>query len=396
MGNLYIAYLVSGDVYRIRTTVGPGIAASWNVNSSGNWSLGTNWTAGAAPNGVGHAATFGPIITANRTVTVDAPQTVGAMTFDNAAASYTIAGANTITLDATSGDARINVTSGSHTISAPVSLADNTVITVSPAAGNLSITATLTRKRHESDQGRRGHVDVEQSSQPLDCRSTPARWPWRQAARPRARPCWSTLSIAGGATPTAKLDLTNNAAIINYTGTSPAATVRQQILAGRGGPGLGATWNGPGITSSAAADGQCRRTPNRARSAMPRTPRCRLVPTRPFAASRWMTLRCSDRLHAHRRRQPRRPGQRRRRDDRRRDLRAGVPQPSWALGDFDYNGFVDDDDVTLLGAFYDPSVPPLAVATTTDTAAAVPEPGAFVLATLAALALASAASRRRS
>ena len=50
-GNLYIAYLVSGDVYRIRTTVGPGIAASWNVNSSGNWSLGTNWTAGAAPNG---------------------------------------------------------------------------------------------------------------------------------------------------------------------------------------------------------------------------------------------------------------------------------------------------------------------------------------------------------
>jgi hypothetical protein len=26
----------------------------------------------------------------------------------------------------------------------------------------------------------------------------------------------------------------------------------------------------------------------------------------------------------------------------------------WALGDFDYNGFVDDDDATLLGAFYNP------------------------------------------
>jgi hypothetical protein len=25
------------------------------------------------------------------------------------------------------------------------------------------------------------------------------------------------------------------------------------------------------------------------------------------------------------------------------------------LGDFDYNGFVDDDDVTLLGAFYKPT-----------------------------------------
>jgi hypothetical protein len=25
---------------------------------------------------------------------------------------------------------------------------------------------------------------------------------------------------------------------------------------------------------------------------------------------------------------------------------------TWALGDFDYNGSVDDDDVTLIGAFY--------------------------------------------
>jgi hypothetical protein len=29
--------------------------------------------------------------------------------------------------------------------------------------------------------------------------------------------------------------------------------------------------------------------------------------------------------------------------------------PSWALGDFEYNSFVDDTDATLLGAFYDPS-----------------------------------------
>ena len=31
----------------------------------------------------------------------------------------------------------------------------------------------------------------------------------------------------------------------------------------------------------------------------------------------------------------------------------GLPQPQWAMGDFNYNGFVDDDDVTLLGAFYE-------------------------------------------
>ena len=87
-------------------------------------------------------AVFGSIITAPRTVTVDVPVTVGRIDFDNANA-YTIAGSNTVTLDATSGDAQINVTSGSHTISAPLTLADNTVITVAPANSNLSITGAL-------------------------------------------------------------------------------------------------------------------------------------------------------------------------------------------------------------------------------------------------------------
>jgi hypothetical protein len=63
----------------------------------------------------------------------------------------------------------------------------------------------------------------------------------------------SSISIAGGAAPAATLDLNNQAISINYSGTSPVATVRQQILAGRGGSGLGATWTGQGITSSAAA-----------------------------------------------------------------------------------------------------------------------------------------------
>jgi hypothetical protein len=32
-----------------------------------------------------------------------------------------------------------------------------------------------------------------------------------------------------------------------------------------------------------------------------------------------------------------------------------VANGAWALGDFEYNGLIDDDDVTLLGAFYNPS-----------------------------------------
>ena len=53
--------------------------------------------------------------------------------------------------------------------------------------------------------------------------------------------------------PTAKLDLSDNAAIVDYAGVSPVAVVREKILSGRGGSGLGATWTGTGITSSTAA-----------------------------------------------------------------------------------------------------------------------------------------------
>jgi hypothetical protein len=58
------------------------------------------------------------------------------------------------------------------------------------------------------------------------------------------------------------------------------------------------------------------------------------------------------------------------------------------LGDFDYNGFVDDDDVTLLGAFYDPSAASLVVADPSGAnVAAVPEPTSALLVATALLGL---------
>ena len=70
----------------------------------------------------------------------------------------------------------------------------------------------------------------------------------------------------------------------------------------------------------------------------------------------------------------------------------GVAQASWALGDFDYNGFVDDDDITLLGVFYDPSAPPVLapIAVSGAGVAAVPDPSAiwlFIAGCASALAL---------
>ena len=61
----------------------------------------------------------------------------------------------------------------------------------------------------------------------------------------------TSLTIGTGA----KLDITNNALVIDYTGASPVAAIRDKILSGRGGAGLGKGWNGTGITSSTAAQG---------------------------------------------------------------------------------------------------------------------------------------------
>ncbi|MCX5653636.1 MAG: S8 family serine peptidase [Planctomycetota bacterium] len=55
-----------------------------------------------------------------------------------------------------------------------------------------------------------------------------------------------SLEIAGGATPTATLDLNDNLLAINYTGASPMYTVRAQIVSAYN----GGDWSGQGITSS--------------------------------------------------------------------------------------------------------------------------------------------------
>jgi hypothetical protein len=367
-------------------------SSTWNVDASGNWASVANWTDGD-PNHAGATAVFGNKITAPRTVTVDAPVTVGRIDFENANA-YTIDGGNTLTLEATSGAVQINVASGSHTISAPVSLEDNTVVTVSPAAGNLSITAALSTgdlTLTKAGAGRLMLANLQAGGLTID-QGTVAMAPGGTDA---STSVINSLSIAGGATPTAKLDLTDKAAIINYTGTSPVATIRQQILAGRGGAGLGASWNGQGITSSTAAAANAADAESRSVGFAENS----ALPLGPYATFRGQPVDSTSILMAFTRT-----------GDANLDglvndddvtivgatYAPGVAQPSWALGDFDYNGFVDDDDITLLGALYDPSAPPVAAPDAVSGAlvAAVPEPSAIRL-FIAGCAGALAFTRRR-
>jgi autotransporter-associated beta strand protein len=112
---------------------------TWHLNDSGDWSAPAgNWYADVVPNGVGQSVVFGSYVTGSVVVNVDAPKTAGHITFASPE-SYTLAGANVLTMDVTNGSATINVLNGSQVITAPLQLAKNTTFTVTPAASTLSV-----------------------------------------------------------------------------------------------------------------------------------------------------------------------------------------------------------------------------------------------------------------
>ncbi len=134
----------------VTLTIAPvgGTPNFWNVDANGNWSVGSNWTLNSPPNSPGAIANFGgggTTITAPRTVTVDAPHTVGSIGF-NSAQSYTIAGGSTLTLNNGSPtSSEITNTNGNHTISVALNaVSAGTQITVAGAGNTLTISGPLT------------------------------------------------------------------------------------------------------------------------------------------------------------------------------------------------------------------------------------------------------------
>ncbi len=120
---------------------GTATAASryWN-DTNGVWNSDSNWTTGVA-NSTGHRAIFGSAISAALTVTLDMSPTVNSMIFQNAN-SYTISpsGSNFITLGGTlSAYASLAVYSGSHYITAPITLTNPLRVTVTAGSSTLNI-----------------------------------------------------------------------------------------------------------------------------------------------------------------------------------------------------------------------------------------------------------------
>jgi hypothetical protein len=234
---------------RPRLVIDYTLVAAWNVDADGDWSAAGNWSTGVVPNGIGAAAKLGGSINQPRTITLDVPVTLGSLRFDGAHA-YTVAGTNALTFDATSGSASITVTNGSHTIAAPVTLMDPTTFNVIPAQSLLALSGPISAAAVSVTKDGAGALHVRPvhahvltiNAGKVKVTSNP----------PAPTSVLRSLSIAGGSAPTAQLDLTDNALVVDYdAGNSPLPTIRAQVTSGY----ADATWEGPGIVCSGPGSG---------------------------------------------------------------------------------------------------------------------------------------------
>ncbi|MBC8107493.1 MAG: hypothetical protein H7Z14_12950, partial [Anaerolineae bacterium] len=227
----------------------------WNLTGGGVWDNDSSWTL-LTPSSVGATARLGTRITSASTVTVNGDHNVGTLIFDSPN-SYTVGGAGTVTFNSfdtysgtltVNGQAAINVLQGNHTISANTVISKALTVNVAGAGNTLTVTngllstgttllvtksgpGTLSVKNLNVESG----VAVNGGTISIIANGT-------NAGTSRV----GTLSFAGGATPTATLDLKDNDLIVT-SGTYAAIT--NAISKARN----GGAWNQPGLTSSSAA-----------------------------------------------------------------------------------------------------------------------------------------------
>jgi fibronectin-binding autotransporter adhesin len=115
---------------------------TWTLNNNGNWSLGTNWSGGTVADGTDFSAFFSDVISGNRNITVDSARIIGHIYAQDTSHNYAIIGANTLTLDTSSGPSILDVVSGrTLTISAPLTINDGLQVN---GAGTTSLTGAIT------------------------------------------------------------------------------------------------------------------------------------------------------------------------------------------------------------------------------------------------------------
>lgn len=123
------------------TAVGDDFTQAVWVGGSGAWGTNTAWIPNMIPNAAagtnGQTAIFGPGATTPQTVFTNSVQTVNGLRFDNVN-KYAIAGQGSVALKANTLGGTVNPTisvlAGSHELQLPVTLLDNTTVTVTAGA----------------------------------------------------------------------------------------------------------------------------------------------------------------------------------------------------------------------------------------------------------------------
>lgn len=201
---------------------------SWSGDDDGSFSDALRFTAESVENTYGRVVRFGGAIAANRTVTLDADQTVYAIHFDNAAAGYTLAGASTLTVDSSFGGGKLVVASGSHTISAPVAFGNAATIDVASKA-SLRLTGSLSAANASIRKTGAGAVSlpgVRAKALAVD----EGRVEIAAASPAAGTSVLKSLSVAAGAV----LDLGEHAVVVDYDAESnPLAEVTAMVVDGR-------------------------------------------------------------------------------------------------------------------------------------------------------------------
>jgi hypothetical protein len=201
------------------------------VDASGNSSVTENWFGGTPTiAGIDDKVAFSTMITAARTVTVDAPFAAGSIYFDGGK-SYTIAGPGSIILDSSSGGASLSVKTlhgaAAHVISAPVALNDSTKIDVATGAALTITQPMIIASGAGVEKNGQGALEVKNIRADVLVVND------------------GTLGVlkTGGAlgtsvvksltiSPVGKFDLNNNDLLVDYTGTTPYPTIRNYLLNG--------------------------------------------------------------------------------------------------------------------------------------------------------------------
>ena len=259
------------------------IITRWKVDADGSWNTASNWS-GGVPNGIDRTATFTNSITAPRVVTLNVAVMLGTLDFFNDNA-YTLAGANALTLDVSSGSAVVNQFVGSHTIAAPLQTNDDTNwvtqtgnLLLSGPLGNptgrawtksgpgaLTIRGVQTHGAGAVLNANAGtvHLDSDGGANLTVNANAPVVVGASQhlAALHVADGVTVTLTPGGGEVlslgaytlgPTGGIDLADNDLVIRADGGSRAA-VLADVTARLTSGAAALAWNGPGISSSTAA-----------------------------------------------------------------------------------------------------------------------------------------------